>query len=232
MSLSNLAANGSEVYIVATPIGNPEDISLRALRVLKEADLVIGEERKIVSRFLRSLDLHKEVILINEHTEISEIKELVIQLLSTPKKVAFLSDCGTPGFEDPGVDFVSICREYNIKVVPVPGVSSLMTLIMVSGIPMKKFYYAGFLSAKREIRQDELKRLAIKYPKESLVLLDTPYRLQALLEDIKMFFSPDREIILGYKLTMPEEKVITFRIKEYQQAIKDLPKGEFVIIIK
>lgn len=232
MSLNDSELNKSVIYIAATPIGDPEDISLRVIRVLRDADLVIGEERKIVSRFLRSLELKKEIFLVNEHSTEEDIKSLVLDLVLNPKRVVFVSDCGTPGFEDPGVEFVRVCREYGLRVIPLPGASSLMTLLMVSGISMKKFYYGGFLSPKREIRQNELKNLAIRYAKEPVVLMDTPYRLQALLEDMKRYFSPEREIILGYKLTMPEERIIQFRLKDYKNETEKLPKGEFVLIIR
>lgn len=222
----------SELYIVATPIGNMEDITLRAVKILEMADIIIGEERKETAKLLRSLNLRKPIVEVNEHSTKEQIKELIHEMLLEKKIYAQVSDCGTPSFEDPGVELVRQAREYGIPIIPIPGVSSLMTLIMVAGIPMKDFQYHGFLSPKKEVRLAELKNLASQVTKSNLVILDTPYRLSALLEDISRVFKPNIELVLGYKLTMPEEKVFNFRVSEYQKTIKDLPKGEFVLIIK
>ncbi|HOD54504.1 MAG TPA: SAM-dependent methyltransferase [Candidatus Cloacimonadota bacterium] len=223
----------SILYIVATPIGNPEDISLRALKVLEQADIIIGEERKVTAKLLRSLSLSKPIIEVNEHSTTDQIKELIHEMIQSPKLYAQVSDCGTPSFEDPGVELVQMAQDYGIQVIPVPGVSSLMTLIMVAGIPMKQFYYAGFLSPKKEIRIQEIKSLHSQFhSKNNIVILDTPYRLGALLEDIAKVFHGKTELILGYKLTMPEEKIMRFSLSDYKQQIANLPKGEFVLIIR
>lgn len=222
----------SIIYTVATPIGNPDDITLRAIKIIESADIIIGEERKECAKLLRSLNFRKEIIELNEHTKSEEIKELIMEMLQTPKIYAQVSDCGTPSFEDPGVELVKLAREYGIPVVPVPGVSSLMTLIMVAGIPMKQFFYYGFLSPKKEVRISEIKQLLPIQQKNNIVLLDTPYRLNSLMEDLGKVFSPKTEIVIGYKLTMPEEQIINFWLSEYQQVISKLPKGEFVLIIK
>lgn len=222
----------SIIYTVATPIGNPDDITLRAIKIIESADIIIGEERKECAKLLRSLNFRKEIIELNEHTKSEEIKELIMEMLQTPKIYAQVSDCGTPSFEDPGVELVKLAREYGIPVVPVPGVSSLMTLIMVAGIPMKQFFYYGFLSPKKEVRISEIKQLLPIQQKNNIVLLDTPYRLNSLVEDLAKVFSPKTEIVIGYKLTMPEEQIINFWLSEYQQVISKLPKGEFVLIIK
>jgi len=231
MSLSNLSKL-SELYIVATPIGNPEDITLRAVKILESADIIIGEERKETAKLLRSLNLRKPILELNEHSTKEQIEELVREMITEPKIYAQVSDCGTPSFEDPGTDLVRIASEYGIKVTPVPGVSSLMTIIMVAGIPMKDFQYHGFLSPKKEERIAQLKKLSVEIHKSNLVILDTPYRLKALLEDVSRVFKPNTELVLGYKLTMPEEKVIRFRASEYQKICAELNKGEFVLIIR
>jgi 16S rRNA (cytidine1402-2'-O)-methyltransferase len=227
-----MEVNKSVIYTVATPIGNPEDITLRAIKTIESADVVIGEERKECAKLLRSLNLRKDIIELNEHTKSEEVKELIMEMLQNPKIYAQVSDCGTPSFEDPGVELVKLAREYGIPVVPVPGVSSLMTLIMVAGIPMKQFFYYGFLSPKKEVRISEIKQLLPIQQKNNIVLLDTPYRLNSLVEDLAKVFSPKTEIVIGYKLTMPEEQIINFWLSEYQQVISKLPKGEFVLIIK
>ncbi|HOE91637.1 MAG TPA: 16S rRNA (cytidine(1402)-2'-O)-methyltransferase [Candidatus Cloacimonadota bacterium] len=223
----------SVLYVVATPIGNVDDITLRAIKTLESADIVIGEERRVTARFLKSIGVNKPIIEVNEHTKSEEIKSLVNEMLMSAKVYAQVSDCGTPSFEDPGVELVQRAAEFGISVIPIPGVSSLMTLIMVAGIPMKKFYYAGFLSPKKEIRQSELKALFTKYhDSTNIVLLDTPYRLQSLLDAIGGAFPNKTEIILGYKMTMLEEKILRFCLAEREKVCQSLPKGEYVLIIK
>ncbi|MDD2649826.1 MAG: SAM-dependent methyltransferase [Candidatus Cloacimonetes bacterium] len=221
------------IYVVATPIGNADDLTVRAMNVLSQADIIIGEERKVAARFLKQIGLSKPIIEVNEHTSQTELKDLIHEMIMKPMVYAQISDCGTPSFEDPGVELVQLADEYQIQVIPVPGVSSLMTLIMVAGIPMKEFYYAGFLSPKKEIRNKELKSLLDKYhDHSSIVILDTPYRLHALLDAISSVFSKNTKIILGYKLTMPEEKILRFTIADRKRICGDLPKGEFVLIIQ
>ena len=151
------------------------------------------------------------------------------RLLENGETAALISDAGTPLFADPGNNLVWQCHQNGIKVVPVPGASSLLSALMVSGLKLEKFLYYGFLSANRESRIFELKKLPRDY---DIVFLEAPYRLNSLLRDFRKVCGERREVILAYKLTQPEEKIFWGNIKELILMTKDLSKGEFVFILK
>ena len=170
--------NKSKLYIVSTPIGNYEDITLRALRILKECDFIICEELKEARRLLSNYKIEKELFPLNEHNESESANELIQKLLEG-KTAALISDCGTPLFSDPGHLLVALALQNRIDVIPVPGVSSLLTALVGSGLDFEKFYYYGWLSPKKDIRRKQL--LDLRKRRETIILLDTPYRLKTLL---------------------------------------------------
>ncbi len=218
------------LYPVAVPIGNYEDITLRAIETLKDSDLIIGEERATTERILKKYKIfNKEIILLNEHNEFEDAKSFLMQIIQNNLSVALISEAGTPCIADPGAILVNLCHEYHIPVVPIPGVSSIMTALMASGIINDSFKFIGFLSAKKEIRQNELKSLIT----ESLpiVFLETPYRMRPLLKDIAMVCGPKKNLIFAYKLTQPEELIIKSNINDIIDKTQNLKKGEFVIIL-
>lgn len=212
------------LYVVATPIGNSDDITLRAIKILQEADIIIGEEQKEVSKLLKKLNINnKRIELLNEHT-----KNLIDLLhLCKTQYVALVSDCGTPGFCDPGADLISYCRKEDIPVISIPGPSSLMTLLSVSGRKIDQFYFAGFLPAKKEARLQCLKELS--KIKISIILMDTPYRLTRLLEDLTPIFGL-RQALIGLDLTTDQELIYEGSIIEIKNRFKDF-KAEFIMII-
>jgi len=216
------------LYIVATPIGNPQDISLRAVEILKAADHIVCEERRMGSTILRQLKIEgKPLIELNEHNEDQQAQELAM-LLVNGENIALISDCGTPAFADPGVLLVQLAMDYEIKIVPVPGASSLMTLLSVSPEPLKEFYFAGFLPRKddqRKIKLDQLRKMKVP-----IVLMDTPYRLERMLQDIQNTFGKGRMITIGLNLTMSNEKVIHQPVGEILKKLKG-QKAEFVLIV-
>lgn len=215
------------LYVIATPLGNPEDIGIRAQRLLQEAEVIFGEEAKPTRRLLKSIGVspQKEIHLINEHSHLEDILELV-EICRT-KKVALISDCGTPGFCDPGAHLVQGCRQNNIEVKSIPGPSSLMALLSVCGQRLDQFYFQGFLPAKTVDRTSRLRELAKM--KDPLVLMDTPYRLIKTLEDCHNHF-PERVLILGLKMSQEEETVLQGKASTL---LKSLPfeKAEFVLIV-
>jgi 16S rRNA (cytidine1402-2'-O)-methyltransferase len=219
----------SKLFVVATPIGNKDDITLRALKILEKVDFVICEEYKMGSKLLKSYGIQKPLELLNEHNEKEQSFELLKRLLENGETAALISDAGTPLFADPGNNLVWQCHQNGIKVVPVPGASSLLSALMVSGLKLEKFLYYGFLSANRESRIFELKKLPRDY---DIVFLEAPYRLNSLLRDFRKVCGERREVILAYKLTQPEEKIFWGNIKELILMTKDLSKGEFVFILK
>lgn len=216
------------LFVVSIPIGNPDDITLRALKILKEADLLVCEEFKIGVRFLRKLGIDKDPWPLNEHNEVQEVQE-ILSHLRLGLKVALFSDCGTPVFADPGTLLVKRCHEEGLPVSPVPGASSIMAALAVAGVPSESFYYAGFLSRKSEVRKKEIKGLnRISCP---VILMDTPYRLKALLQDLSDELPSSRHISLLLSLTQTQEKIIKGTAASVMEASSKIQKQEFVIIL-
>ncbi len=217
------------LYIVSTPIGNYEDITLRALRILREVDLVVCEEFKEGKKLLHHYEIQTELESLNEHNEARVTPYLLDQLIQG-KRIALISDAGTPVFSDPGLTLVQRALEANIPLHPVPGPSSLMAALVVCGFDLSKFLYYGWLSPKKEIRRRELS--ALKKEKKPIVLLDTPYRLIPVLEDITLIFGPNQEIAVALDLTLPSEEIRrgpVGKVRDYYKEKKT--SGEFVLII-
>lgn len=220
----------SGLYVVATHIGNWDDITLRALKVLKEVDFVIIEERKSGSRLLRYYEIKQETMILNEHSTREDEDEIFNELFIQGKTAALISDAGTPLFADPGNRLVHRCNDNGIPVYAVPGASSLMAMLMISGLKLNSFQYCGFLPANREERGKALKRYQ-RLTNLDLVFLEAPYRLKQVLRDMEIVLGGQRKIMLGYKLTQPEEKFLEGTIKEMRFMTSELPKGEFVIVL-
>lgn len=217
------------LYLVATPIGNADDMTVRGLKVLREADLVVCEERREGERFLRRLEISKPLEMLNEHNE-AAATQTIIELLRAGKNVAVISDCGTPVFSDPGQMLVRRAVEHQIRVVPVPGASSLMPALTVSGFSIDQFLYYGWLSPKKERRRAELRQL--QQEQRTIVIMETPYRLSSLLRDLADTFGETRRCCLAFNLTMPDEQIYhaTAAGLYRQLGSKDM-KGEFVVIV-
>ena len=217
-----------KLYVVATPIGNWEDITIRALNILKSVDLLVCEEFRVGSTLLKKLSLpKKELINLNEHNE-KEQAQLVIQKLMEGLDIALISDCGTPVFADPGHMLINQAVQVGIQIVPIPGASSLMTTLSVLDFKLDQFYFAGFLPREKEQRKEELSSLkSLSIP---IVLMDTPYRLQRLLEEAAQTFGNNRRITLGVNLTMENERFFRGPIS---QVIKQLnvKKAEFMLVV-
>jgi len=219
------------LYVVAMPIGNPKDITMRALDVLKEADILICEERKIGFRYRSAYGLTQEWELLNEHDQMEQSLAILQKMKNEKKSAALVSDAGTPLFADPGSFLVSLCRNEGIPVVPVPGASSIMAALMASGLELKRFMYYGFLPANREERIQALKKVKI-YSDWDIVFLETPYRLKAFLQDLGKVLGLNRKGILAYRLTFPEEQILEGSLESLIHKAESLPKGEFVFILK
>lgn len=213
------------LYIVATPIGCDQDLSERARHILTDADMIIGEEPKEARKLLKQLGLlAKPCEFLNEHSKEDDLLELLEHCKT--KKVALISDCGTPGFCDPGADLVKLCRKKNISVHPIPGVSSLMTFLSVSGEKLEQFWFRGFLPRDREQRKRAIQEvLKSKIP---VVVMDTPYRLQALAKDLTAA-DPLRKSFWGLDLTTEQEQLVAGTMKE---CLAKLPEeAEFLVLI-
>lgn len=219
----------SKLYIVSTPIGNYEDITLRALDILGRVDFIICEEFKEARRLLAHFKIEKELLSLSEHHQEESSHEIFDRIL-TGKSAALISDCGTPLFSDPGFLLVQMCIKAKIEIVPIPGANSLLPALVGSGFNLDKFYYAGWLSPKSDIRRKELSRL--QNIKELIVVMETPYRLKALLSDVTKTFGPAREITVAFDLTLPTEKYYRGTASDILKIAesKNL-KGEFVLLI-
>ncbi len=215
------------LYLVSVPVGHPDDISLRALQILKTAEVIIGEETKPLFQLLKHHNIPRPEVaeFLNEHSKDVDIDFFVG--LCREKNVALVTDCGTPGFCDPGAALVRRCRMENIPVSAVPGASSLMILLSLSGLELKEFYFRGFLPANNEKRRQELSNLKkIKVP---IVLMDTPYRFRALLEDLKETHATSR-CVLGINLTQESEHIYDGPLSQLN--LQTLPeKAEFILIL-
>lgn len=211
--------------VVATPIGNYKDITLNAIESLKEASVIIAEEMKPARVLLKRLDItDKEILLLNEHSKDNDAKQLIN--LCRDQSVALISDCGTPGFCDPGWNLVDLCYQYNIPVKVCPGPSSLMTLLSISGVNIQEFHFVGFLPAEKSQRAQKLKTLqGVEKP---LIVMDTPYRLKATLNDFAAI-AGDKKAVLGLDLTGPKHQVCRDKVKKL--ATSNWPKLPFVLII-
>ena len=217
------------LFLVSTPIGNLDDITIRALNILKQVDFIICEEYKAGRRLLSHLRINKELITLNEHNE-DEVTDEIVQEILAGKSAALISDCGTPLFSDPGHLLVDVCISQNIKIVPVPGANSLLPALIGSGFDIEKFYYYGWLSPKKDIRRKQL--LDLKRVKEVIVLMDTPYRLQRLLADVTTMIGKQTPVVLAYELTMKDERYYRGSAEKVLHiAEKNNLKGEFVLIV-
>ena len=218
------------LYLVATPIGNYDDITFRALNVLKMVDVVVYEERKEGQRLLAYYKIPEKLVeSLNEHNEAAATFH-ILEYLKTGKNVAVISDAGTPVFSDPGQFLVHRAIESNISVVPIPGASSLLPALTVSGFSIDQFLFYGFLSPKSHRRIAELRQL--RNERRTMVFMDAPYRLVALLKDLAEIFSTERRVCVAFDLTMPDEQIFRGNALElYRRFEKKNLKGEFVVIV-
>ena len=216
------------LYVVATPIGHPDDITLRALEVLRGVDFIICEDEKPGRRLRAAYQLTAPLEPLNEHNESERSRPLLMKLLEDNACAALVSDGGTPLFADPGNRLVRLCREMNIPVMPVPGASSLMAALMVAGLPAEAFHYIGFLPANRDERLQALRRLPRH---ETVVMLEAPYRLPQLLRDMRAILGDGRGALLAWRLTHPEQRVLEGTLGQLAAETRDLPKGEFVLVL-
>jgi 16S rRNA (cytidine1402-2'-O)-methyltransferase len=225
-----ITMNGT-LYLVATPIGNYDDITLRAITVLKQADVVVYEERKEGHRLLAHYGIPEKLVeSLNEHNEAAACFH-ILEHLKQGKNVALISDAGTPVFSDPGQILVRKAIDMNVKVVPVPGASSLMPALTVCGFSIEQFLFYGFLSPKSPRRISELRQL--RSERRTMVFMDTPYRLVPLLHDLAEVFSGGRRVCIGFNLTMPDEQIFRGTALElYRQFEKKGMKGEFVVVVE
>lgn len=220
--------NPGTLYVVSTPIGNADDITLRAVDTLKKVHAVVCEEWKPGSTLLKKLGIEgKEIVLLNEHNEEETAAALLVRLLNG-ESLAMISDCGTPVFSDPGAYLIQLASSSGVAVAPVPGASSLMAALAVLDFKMGRFVFAGFLSRDPNQRRSELTRYrSLRIP---VVLLDTPYRLGALLDDVIKVFGKAVWVTVGCDMTLPGETIYRGEAEEVRRRIGPR-KAEFVMVV-
>jgi 16S rRNA (cytidine1402-2'-O)-methyltransferase len=218
------------LYLVSTPIGNEEDISLRALRILREVDIVVCEEFKEGRRLLAKFEIQKPLETLNEHNERASTR-WILDRLREGKNIAVISDSGTPVFSDPGQFLVREAIAANLRIVPIPGANALLPALIVSGFPIDNFLFFGWFSPKKDVRRRELESL--RGEKRTVAVMEAPYRLLPLLKDIVEVLGEKRELCVAFDLTMPTEEVRRGKAGELLAHFTKKGKvGEFVIVIK
>ncbi len=216
-----------KLYLVATPIGNLEDITLRALRILKEVDMIAAEDTRHTLKLLNYFEISKPLISYYKQNESTRSVELV-EKLQAGKNIAIVSDAGTPGISDPGEQIVKSVIENGIEIVPIPGACAFVNALISSGISTKEFCFLGFLSAMKKERKEKLQEL--KYETKTLIFYEAPHKLNNTLKDMLEILG-DREIVLARELTKIHEEFIRGKISEILENKEEI-RGEFVLILE
>ncbi len=215
-----------KLYVVATPIGNLDDITLRAINTLKQVDIIIAEDTRHSLKLLNHLEITKPLISYHRHNE-EEKADMILNKIEEGKNIALISDAGTPVISDPGEFIVKKALERKIEVVPIPGACAIITALMAAGVGTRNFTFYGFLSLNKKIRNKELKQ--IENNRNTIILYEAPHKILNTLKDLEDYVG-DRKIVVARELTKIHEEFIKGTIKEIQEKITS-PKGEYVIII-
>ncbi|MDI6734096.1 MAG: 16S rRNA (cytidine(1402)-2'-O)-methyltransferase [Patescibacteria group bacterium] len=219
------------LYIVATPIGNLKDITLRALEVLKSMDLVLAEDTRLAKKLLSHFEIAKPVWRFDEYAKNNSFKE-VKKKLEEGKNLAYITDAGTPGIADPGWKLIEFLRKKlpSVKIIPIPGVSAIIAVLSVSGIAGDQFTFLGYPPHKKSRQKffNELKNIQIM----PVVLYESPHRFQKTLDNLNQVFDDKKEIIIGRELTKIHEEILKGSIGFLKKHfIGERNRGEFVIIV-
>jgi len=217
------------LYVVGTPIGNLEDMTFRAVRILQTVDTIAAEDTRHTGKLLQHFQIKTNQISYHQHNRQQRLPEL-LNRLTTGKTIALVTDAGMPSISDPGYELVQGAIEAGITVIPIPGATAGITALSASGLPTDRFVFEGFLPASGQERQQRLEVLAAE--SRTLIFYESPYRLQQTLEDFATIFSPSRQIVLGRELTKLHEQFWRGTIEEAIAYYTDHePKGEFTLIL-
>ncbi len=220
------------LYVVATPIGNLQDISLRALDILKSADAIAAEDTRHTSGLLNHFGISKKLIAVHEHNEHQSAEKLLLQL-SAGENIALVTDAGTPGISDPGAVVVDLVRKAGIKVVPVPGASAVIAALSASGIAQNGFLFHGFLPASGAARRKVLETL--KAQTVTLVFYEAPHRILECVADLSLILGAERRITFARELTKTFETFYSCNLGEavaWLEADTNQQRGEFVLLVE
>lgn len=215
------------LYLVATPIGNIQEVSPRTIDVLSNVDLIACEDTRVTGKLLQLLGISKNLVSVREHNEVSLSQEVVKKILKGTK-VAYMSDAGYPCISDPGSRLVKICLENGINVTSISGPNAGINALVASGLCGDHFYFHGFLSAKETERREELEKLASR--QETLIFYEAPHRIQKTLVSLYEIFG-NRKACLARELTKKHEEYIRLNLKELSQLDPETLKGEMVIVV-
>jgi 16S rRNA (cytidine1402-2'-O)-methyltransferase len=221
---------GPALYLVGTPIGNLEDITLRAVRVLKEVDLIACEDTRQTQKLLNHYGVTTRTISYHEHNEMTRSAELVKEM-QEGASVALVTDAGMPGISDPGFRLISLAIRHHVQVVPIPGASAFLAALVASGLPTDSFRFSGFLPAKRGERRAALE--AVKASPRTQVFYEAPHRIVEALSDVVEILGKDRHVVIAREVTKLHEEFLRGRAGEVLETLKarDGVKGEITLLI-
>jgi len=220
-----------KLYVVATPIGNLADLSLRALDVLKQVDLIAAEDTRHVRMLLQHYGINKPLVSLHQHNE-DKASQGLVEKIKAGQSIALVSDAGTPLLSDPGLPLVKLARQEGLEVSPIPGACALIAALSVSGLPITRFTFEGFLprtsSARKSFFQEKLKDAT------TWAFYESSHRIQAALEDMAQVFPPEHDIVIAREITKLHETILKAPLTEALQRVQtdeNMRKGEFVVIV-
>src|SRR6516162_1056417 len=224
------APGAGTLYLVGTPIGNMEDITLRALRVLKEVDLVACEDTRHTAQLLDHFGIEKTTVSYHEHNELTRAAELIVRL-EQGDNIAMVSDAGMPGVSDPGYRLVALAVRHHIKIVPVPGASAFLSALVASGLATDSFRFSGFLPAKRGARRTILEGL--RDSSRTQIFYEAPHRIVEALQDVVELLGPDRHVVVAREVTKLHEEFLRGRAEDVLATLRQRGdvKGEITLLI-
>lgn len=228
-SEDTLSAQSGQLFVMATPIGNMEDITLRALRLLQEVALIVCEDTRVAKKLLFRYDIQKTLLALPQHSEMQKMQR-VTQVLSQGLDVALITDAGTPGVSDPGNEVVAYVSQAGYRVVPIPGASALGAIISVAGINLQEFLFKGFPPHKKGRQTYFTEILETAVP---VIYYDSPYRVVKNLE-LLVELHAEKRVVLGRELTKMFEEIVRGSVEDVLAYFRDHPtkvKGEFVVIV-
>jgi 16S rRNA (cytidine1402-2'-O)-methyltransferase len=224
------SAPGPKLYLVATPIGNLEDITLRALRILKEVDLIACEDTRQTQKLLNHYGIEKRTVSYHEHNEMTRAAELIVDV-ERGASIALVTDAGMPGISDPGFRLIALAIRHHVPVVPVPGATAFLAALVASGLPTDSFRFSGFLPPKRGKRREVLEN--IMGSPRTQVFYEAPHRLLETMEDIVQVLGLNRQVVIAREVTKLHEEFLRGRAGELLERLRERGeiKGEITLLI-